>query len=148
MKVGFPAAVRKYGFKNFKREVLFAYPDTEEGSLAAYEKEAEIVNSEWVKSNANYNLTIGGKGGFSYTLSKPVNQYSCFGKYIKTWPSALEASRFFNCSPEKIRKICRNQKGICNDFQWRFYEGNTNDIEEFIFNYIYQYDLFGNLINV
>ena len=26
---GFPAALRKYGWKNFKRETLFVFPDTE-----------------------------------------------------------------------------------------------------------------------
>jgi hypothetical protein len=29
--IGFPAAVRKYGYKNFKRETLFEYEDSEEG---------------------------------------------------------------------------------------------------------------------
>ena len=41
---GFRAAVAKYGYENFKRETLFTYPDTEAGKLAAYKKEAELVN--------------------------------------------------------------------------------------------------------
>ena len=28
---GFPKAVQKYGYENFKREILFIFPDTEEG---------------------------------------------------------------------------------------------------------------------
>lgn len=84
VKIGFPAAVRKYGYENFKREILFTYPDTEEGFKSAYAKEAEIVDVDWVKSDKNYNLTVGGRGGLSYTLSKTINQYSCDGEYIKT----------------------------------------------------------------
>ena len=34
------------------------------------------------------------------------------------------------------------------DFQWRFYEGNTDNIEAYEYKQIYQYDLSGNLIKV
>lgn len=46
VKIGFPAAVHKYGYENFVRKVLFIYPYTKEGFIAAYDKEAEIVNEE------------------------------------------------------------------------------------------------------
>lgn len=148
VKVGFPAAVRKYGYNNFIREILFVYPDTYNGFLEAYKKEAEIVTEDWVKSNDNYNLTIGGRGGLSYTLSKPVNQYTLEGIYVKTWPSAISIESELNLSASIIRKICRTKKGICGNYQWRFYENSTVNIEAHDIKQIYQYDLQGNLIKV
>ena len=55
-KKGFPEAVRKYGYENFTRETLFVYPDTEEGMKLAYEKEAEIVTIDFVKSKDTYKV--------------------------------------------------------------------------------------------
>lgn len=100
---GFPAAVRKYGYNNFERETLFVYPDSEEGCRMAYEKEAEIVNVEWVTSPKNYNLTIGGKGGWSYTNSKCIAQYALDGTFIRTWSSITEAENAIGiCSISEV----------------------------------------------
>ena len=73
---GFPAAIRKYGIQNFKRETLFEYPDTEEGKLAAFKKEEEIVTDEFIKRPDTYNLTKGGRWTVYETLRKPIAQYS------------------------------------------------------------------------
>lgn len=146
--VGFPAAVHKYGYENFKREILFTFPYTDEGMIAAYAKEAEIVNDEWVKSDKNYNLTIGGKFTPAYIQSKEINQYAEDGKFIKTWPSALIAANELGFNAAAIRKNCRNKRGIYMGFQWRDYEGNIDNIAAYKYKTIYQYDLSGNLIKV
>lgn len=79
---GFPAAVRKYGYKNFVRETLYVYPDSEEGMKQAYEMEASIVTWEFVKRNDNYNLTIGGNHPPYELLRKQIAQYTLDGKFI------------------------------------------------------------------
>lgn len=81
---GFPAAVRKYGYKNFKRETLFIYPDTEEGMKQAYQKEAEIVTIDFVKSHKTYNLIVGGKFTIYENLKKVIAQYTIDGKFLRT----------------------------------------------------------------
>lgn len=55
-KRGIRKAFKKYGLDNFNREVLFVFDTKDE----AYKKEAEIVNYNWVLSNSNYNLCLGG----------------------------------------------------------------------------------------
>ena len=70
---GFPAAIRKYGMENFKRETLFEYPDTKEGMLDAFKKEGEIVTDEFVKREDTYNLTRGGRFTVYENLRKSID---------------------------------------------------------------------------
>lgn len=150
VKKGFPEAVRKYGYENFKRETLFVYPDTEEGKLEAYAKEAELVNVEFIKKHDNYNLTVGGIFAPSFVLQKVVAQYTLDGKFIRVWNSITEAEQALN-----ISNISQNLLGVskyCGNFQWRYYtsESDENDIPavEKKEKTVYQFDLQGNLIKV
>lgn len=58
-------AIKKYGKKNFHREILFEFDTSEE----AYQKEIEIVNCDFLKEFAGkiYNISPGGYGGRIYT---------------------------------------------------------------------------------
>ena len=86
---GFGAAVAKYGYENFKRETLFSYPDTEEGKRAAYKKEAEIVNWEFIRDTMTYNLKLGGE--FSSSMNqRQVAQYDLDGNFIRVWNNMQE----------------------------------------------------------
>lgn len=55
-------AIKKHGRENFIKEVLFVF-DNEDDMC---NKEAELVNEEWVKSPTTYNAKTGGIGGFSH----------------------------------------------------------------------------------
>ena len=141
---GFPQAVKKYGYENFKRETLFIFPDTEEGRELAYKKEAEIVNIDFIKRADTYNLSVGGLMP-SYEHSKEIAQYTLEGKFIRVWNSIKEAEESLN-----LTAIIENLKGktkYCGNFQWRYYEGN-NDIPPVKRKEksVYQFDLQGNLI--
>jgi len=52
-------AINKYGYKNFKLEILSFFDTKEE----AYEEESYLVDYNWVRSKNNYNAKIGGVGG-------------------------------------------------------------------------------------
>ena len=52
-------AIKEYGSKNFKREVIESF-DTE---AEAFAREAEIVNEAFVSNRDTYNIKVGGKGG-------------------------------------------------------------------------------------
>lgn len=143
---GFPAAIRKYGCKNFKRETLFEFPDTNEGMLAAYKKEEEIVTEEFVKRKDTYNLTRGGQWTVYETLKKPIAQYTIQGKFIRSWESTSEAQLKLGLTsiPNALLGISK----YAGEWQWRYYNGDDSDIEAVTTKEksVYQFDLQGNLI--
>ena len=145
---GFPAAVRKYGYSNFKRETLFIYPDTEEGKIQAYKKEEEIVNLEFIKSKNTYNLVLGGVICMGENNKKEIAQYTLDGRFIRTWSSITEAEEALG-----IPNISQNLTGkskYSGNFQWKYYTGDESDIEpvEPKEKTVYQFDLQGNLVKV
>ena len=62
----FAQAVVKYGYENFKREIL-GFFDTYEECL---EEEKYLVNENWVKDRSNYNITLGGRGRKGWKMAK------------------------------------------------------------------------------
>ena len=142
---GFPKAVQKYGYENFKRETLFIFPDTEEGKELAYKKESEIVNVDFIKRIDTYNLSVGGIIP-QYEHSREIAQYTLEGKFIRVWNSIKEAEESLN-----LTSIIGNLKGqtkYCGNFQWRYYDGSNDDISPVSRKEksVYQFDLQGNLI--
>ena len=78
-KTIFQKALKKYGYSSFERKTLFVF-DTPE---LAYSKEAELVTSEFIKQDSNYNMT---EGGYHGTIKyKKVYQYDKCGNLIKIW---------------------------------------------------------------
>lgn len=59
-------AYKKYGIKHFKKEILFECSSRKE----MYQKEAEIVDEEFVARFDTYNLKVGGDGGFAESCNK------------------------------------------------------------------------------
>jgi hypothetical protein len=58
-------AIKKYGVENFHKEILHVFDN--ENEMNAREK--EIVTAEFVLQESNYNLCVGGNGGFGYINS-------------------------------------------------------------------------------
>jgi len=52
-------AIKKYGKKNFKKEILFIFDSEEEMN----KKEEELVTEEYFSRSDNYNAGPGGEGG-------------------------------------------------------------------------------------
>lgn len=66
-------AIKKHGAENFDRETLFVFETLEN----ALEKERSLVTEDFIKSDLNYNLTVGGglppnQSGF--TMSEEAKQ--------------------------------------------------------------------------
>ena len=62
-------AIEKYGIENFEKEILFVFDNAKE----MYDKEAEIVNEDFLVTENTYNLKIGGFGGWDYLNSNKLN---------------------------------------------------------------------------
>lgn len=150
VKIGFPAAVHKYGYENFVRKTLFIYPFTEEGFMAAYDKEAEIVNEEWVKSDKNYNLVLGGHFEAYVLLKKKITQYDLDGTFIRHWDSIREAATALKITESDISTCISGKYRHSGFFQWRYFNGTSENIEPIQIKErtVYQFDLQGNLLKV
>ena len=60
-------AIAFYGLDSFSKEILYTFNTKKE----AYDKEAELVNEEYVNRKDTYNMKIGGQGGWDHTHSIP-----------------------------------------------------------------------------
>jgi hypothetical protein len=56
------AAIKKYGKHNFKKSIIYICSSEEEMFL----KEKEIINEQIINDINSYNMTFGGKGGWSH----------------------------------------------------------------------------------
>jgi len=85
-------AIKKYGYKNFKKEILWHFGTAEE----CFEKESEIVTEEFVKLDNTYNIALGGRGG---NLGSLVNK------------KKSQKLKGHKVSEETKQKIALSQKG-------------------------------------
>ena len=64
-------AIKKHGINNFTREYLFIFDNEEDMN----NKELELVNESFIKEDTNYNLKIGGEGGWDFVNSSEDSRY-------------------------------------------------------------------------
>lgn len=62
-------SVSKHGKENFKKEILFECSSEEE----MWQKEADIVDEEFIARDDTYNIKLGGCGGFDFVNNKKLN---------------------------------------------------------------------------
>lgn len=87
-KLAFHNAVRKYGYKNFKRTTLRIF-DTEE---EAYKLEAELVTETLIKSKMCYNMVPSGKHNGNYIQQKRVYKFDLNGNFLRSYSCIREAA--------------------------------------------------------
>lgn len=62
-------SVVKYGKENFNKEILFECSSEEE----MWQKEADIVDEEFIARDDTYNVKLGGCGGFDFVNTSKLN---------------------------------------------------------------------------
>jgi hypothetical protein len=63
-------AIKKHGARHFTKEILFVF----DNPVEMYDKEAEIVNVDFLAEENTYNLKVGGFGGWDHVnTTKPYN---------------------------------------------------------------------------
>ena len=60
---------------------------------------------------------------------KPVAQYALDGTFLQTFIGAWEAMFQTGAQEQNITMCCKGRGQSAGGFQWRYYEGNTDDIE-------------------
>lgn len=99
----FYSAIQKYGFENFKREIL-------EECFDELLDEREKYWIQYYNSLApnGYNLAHGGHK--ETTWSKIVYKFSLEGELIATYPSLTQAAKENNCNIGSISEVCSGRK--------------------------------------
>lgn len=82
--------------------------------------------------------------------AKEIVQYDLDGRFIKIWGCAMDVEKELGINHGNIGKCCNGNAKSAGCFQWRYYDGNTNNISPIQINdrrvKIDQYDLDGNYI--
>lgn len=83
------AAIKKYGKKNFLKEILFIF----DNEIDMKNKEKELVSENICLSRDNYNLCEGGKGGFGYINRNKIGGFGGHKHSEKTKKSLAELAK-------------------------------------------------------
>lgn len=90
-------AIKKYGKKNFSKEILYVFDNERDMNL----KEKEIITEEYISTDKNYNMGVGGEGGPHFKGRKHSPE---------TLKKITEANRRKKQSPETRAKIANANK--------------------------------------
>ena len=111
---------------NINREYIKSFSSIQEASYVLNIDSSSISKICKRKLNYIHGLTFRYKdealGNLQQGRGRKVNQYSLDNKFIKTWNSAAEACRFFNCDSTSIQKACSRKEGSSVNFKWKYYE--------------------------
>ena len=123
-KTAFQHAIKKYGYKSFKRSTLYVFNKEED----AYNKEAEIVNYAFIKRRDNYNTALGGRcPGCTY---KYLYQYDLNGNFIQEWFSIQDTAKVFHCYDNRFNIAIKEKRSAFNSF-WAYEKVDKLDISEY-----------------
>lgn len=105
-KSPFQCDVKKYGVQSFKRRTLYVCDTLKE----AYEKEAEIVNEEFVNLSYVYNINV-------RVYKGPIYQFNLNGRLIKKWNVPEDIYDFYGLPRERFNLAIDNKIQLLK-FYW------------------------------
>lgn len=138
----FQRAIKKYGYSNFRRSILYVFDNEDD----AYNKEAEIVTLDFIKRRDNYNTALGGQ--HPGCRQKWIYRYDLNGNFIEEYYGIMELGKKWGCNYMNFTNAVNLKRSYKNSY-WSFEKVEKLNISEYRLNYfsnIYQYDLEGNYI--
>ena len=141
-KTAFQYALKKYGYNNFKRSVLYVFENEED----AYNKEAEIVTLGFVKRKDNYNSIPGGL--HSGCIKKWIYEYDLNGNFKAEYYGVKAHSEEIGCNPMTLTMACEQKRSFRNSY-WAYEKVEKLDLTDYrlnLFSTIYQFTLDGELV--
>lgn len=142
-KTAFQYAVKKYGFKNFKRSLLYVFDDAD----SAYAKEAEIVTSEFVKHKDNYNSIP--RNLYTLPIEDTIYEYYLDGTFKSECKNVKKHAETIGCNPGWLLQACEFYTNYRSSY-WSYNKVDKLDLSEYSFDnsyMIYQFSLNGEFIN-
>ena len=99
------SAIKKYGIENFKKEYIDIFDNRQD----MINMETKIVNEDFVEESNNYNIVIGGEGGFDYiNKNYPIEKRKEIGKKIGSkagsWEDKEKRLKVWKSVPVEKRK--------------------------------------------
>ena len=115
-------AIIKYGWDNFKKEILYENLTSEE----ADEIEQKLIK-EYKEKGESYNIANGGKSGTAIPKEHKIKQYTLKGEFVKEWDSIKEAEDFLGVykAEANICACCLGRKSRAYGYIWRYAESET-----------------------
>lgn len=128
-------AIKKYGKKNFTCTILCFFDTIHE----AYQEELFLVDQIWVESTDNYNISLGGNGGYTNNYKKgidnfhykkrgklankslPVLVYNLEGEFLKLYDSQLLAAEDLKIDPSCIYQVLSNKRPSSKGYQFKYF---------------------------
>ena len=140
----FQNAVKKYGYNQFQRAVLYVFDNEED----AYNKEAEIVTLDFIKRRDNYNVSLGGK--HPGTFFEPLYQYDYNGNFIRTWDSVGETVQYYGCNSNRFNMAIKDKRSAFNSYwsKTKFDKLDVSDYRKSRASEIYCYTNKGDLVKM
>lgn len=145
-------AISKYGKENFTIKEIEKLEALTKTDLLKLLNQAEIYYIKKFNSLSpiGYNVSAGGNN-VSSSLAKPVDAYTCDGKYLRSFDSGADADRFYNLYIGTAIDCCNGVLLTADNKKYTFrYKGEP--YEKFdVFHYkrskyVYKFDLEGNFI--
>lgn len=122
----FHYAVKKYGFKNFKREIIKSFDDVE----SAYLLEEILVDEDFLARPDVYNIVLGGNREIDGNKSIPIYQYNLNGDFVRKYKSYHDAARELCVSYSSISRAIKF-KVKCKNYLFSKYHYENLDISEY-----------------
>lgn len=127
-------AIQKYGWENFKHEILFENLNFEE----ANKKEVELIKKyDSTNREKGYNIHTGGdarKGqdmpkGYDSPKHKMVEQYDVNGNFIREYGGLRQIERETGYNHKTIQHCCVGDCKSAHGYQWK-YKGSNKIISK------------------
>lgn len=125
----FFSSIQKYGWKNFKHEILYKNLSFEEANI----KEIELIEKyDSTNRNKGYNIHTGGdarKGqsmpkGYDSPKHKVVEQYDIDGNFIREYGGLRQIERETKYNHKTIQHCCVGECKSAYGYQWKYKDSN------------------------